>query len=74
MKIKLETRCKGRIMVLALYFWKKLADILYVIEHRIKRKKEEIKKDVIAKSKDNKCLISSRAAIIWWNLKDSVIA
>lgn len=74
MKIKLETRCKGRIMALALYFWKKLADILYVIEHRIKRKKEEIKKDVIAKSKDNKCLISSRAAIIWWNLKDSVIA
>lgn len=61
-------------MALALYFWKKLADILYVIEHRIKRKKEEIKKDVIAKSKDNKCLISSRAAIIWWNLKDSVIA
>ncbi|EGL77434.1 hypothetical protein HMPREF9323_1217 [Veillonella parvula ACS-068-V-Sch12] len=28
----------------------------------------------ILKAKDNKCLISSRAAIIWWNPKEIVIA
>lgn len=33
---------------------------------------EQIKKDIIAKAKDNKCLISSRAAIIWWNPKEIV--
>lgn len=36
---------------------------------------EQIKKDIIAKAKeDNKCLISSRAAIIWWNPKEIVSA
>ena len=35
---------------------------------------EQIKKDIIAKAKDNKCLISSRAAIIWWNPKEIVNA
>lgn len=33
---------------------------------------EQIKKEIIAKSKDNKCLISSRSAIIWWNPKEVV--
>ncbi|WP_456156238.1 class I SAM-dependent methyltransferase [Veillonella sp.] len=33
---------------------------------------EQIKKDIIAKAKDNKCLSSSRAAIIWWNPKEIV--
>lgn len=33
---------------------------------------EQIKKDIIAKAKYNKCLISSRAAIIWWNPKKIV--
>lgn len=35
---------------------------------------EQIKKEIIAKSKDNICLISSRAAIIWWNPKEIVSA
>lgn len=35
---------------------------------------EQIKKDIIAKAKDNKCLISSWAAIIWWNPKEIVSA
>ena len=33
---------------------------------------EQIKKEIIAKSKDNKCLISSRSAIIWWNPKEVI--
>lgn len=33
---------------------------------------EQIKQDIIAKAKDNKCLIFSRAAIIWWNPKEIV--
>jgi len=33
---------------------------------------KQIKKEIIAKSKDNKCLISSRSAIIWWNPKEVV--
>ena len=33
---------------------------------------EQIKKEIIAKSKDNICLISSRSAIIWWNPKEVV--
>lgn len=35
---------------------------------------EQIKKVIIAKAKDNKCLIFSRAAIIWWNPKEIVSA
>lgn len=35
---------------------------------------EQIKKDITAKVKDNTCLISSRAAIIWWNSKVIVSA
>lgn len=34
---------------------------------------EKIKKDIIAKA-NNKCLIFSRAAIIWWNPKEIVSA
>ena len=33
---------------------------------------EQIRKEVIARSKDNKCLISSRSAVIWWNPKEIV--
>ena len=33
---------------------------------------EQIRKEVIARSKDNKCLISSRSAVIWWSPKETV--
>ena len=34
----------------------------------------KIRKDVMASAIDNKCLISSRAAITWWNPKEIVSA
>lgn len=39
MKIKLEMRCKGRIMALVLYFWKKVGG--YIVCYRTQNKKKE---------------------------------
>ena len=33
---------------------------------------EQIRTEVITRAKDNKCLISSRSAVIWWSPRETV--